>query len=291
MSATIRSDPEDRPQRDPSETKAAMRVYVINLARSPERRAHITAQLANTGLDYEIITGVDGLSLDLADCDIAHPSVISGNRLPAGAVGCAMSHIRAYQKVLSDGANAALILEDDVNLPADLGVLIDTVAKHLTGAEVALLNYQTDEPCQLSSRGAITLPSAQLLALPIDVVELTSAAGYVITRSACERMTRSAPPIRANADDWQYFYKEELLDRVRVIWPQAIAKNPNLASTIGSYSLGNSMRARLVARLMHRNIPILRQLVIYRRYRIFQTRNQAKLVESPFINKPSRLDA
>ena len=42
-----------------------MRAYVINLARSLDRRAHITAELRKTGLDYEIIAAVDGRDLVL----------------------------------------------------------------------------------------------------------------------------------------------------------------------------------------------------------------------------------
>jgi len=266
-----------------------MRVYVINLARSSERRAHVTAELEKTGLTYEIVPAVDGRELDLGDRGVADPAVISYNRLPEGAVGCALSHIKAQQKAISDGVSTALILEDDVNLPPDLGSIVDAVSMHMTGAEVALLNYQTDEPCQLSLTDAVTLPAARLLALPVDVTQLTSAAGYIITRSACERMTKNAPPIRANADDWQFFYKEEILDRVRCIWPQVILKNPKMDSTIGSYSLGNSLRARLLGRLMRRRIPVLRQLMVHRRQRIFRLRNQSELVESPFVNKSSRI--
>jgi glycosyl transferase, family 25 len=274
-------------------TSSTMRAYVINLARSTDRRAHIVAELKKTNLNYEIVTGIDGRELDLSDRTIADPSVISYNRLPAGAVGCALSHLEAYQRIISDGADRALILEDDVNLPADIGSVIDAVAEHLTGAEVALLNYHTDDVCQLSSTEAVSLPSSRMLALPIDVTQLTSTGAYVITRSACERMTKSMPPIRANADDWQFFYKEEILDRIRGVWPPVVIKNAKLDSTIGSYSLANTadLKARLLGPLVRRNIPILHQLIIYRRHRIFRKRNQSKIVDGiPFINKPCRID-
>ncbi len=44
-----------------------MRAYVVNLARSPERRAHIIAELEKSGIDYEFVDGVDGRDLDLHD--------------------------------------------------------------------------------------------------------------------------------------------------------------------------------------------------------------------------------
>ena len=52
-----------------------MHAYVINLARSLDRRAHITAELKKTDLDYEIITAVDGRDLDLRDTTIIDPSL------------------------------------------------------------------------------------------------------------------------------------------------------------------------------------------------------------------------
>src|SRR5262249_32883389 len=116
-----------------------MHVYVINLARSLDRRAHITAELRKTGLDYEIITAVDGRDLDLGDSGLIDPLLLAKNSFPAGTAGCALSHLSAYQKSIADGLDQALILEDDVVLPADLGTLVDAVAPHLTGAEVALL--------------------------------------------------------------------------------------------------------------------------------------------------------
>ena len=42
-----------------------MHAYVINLARSPERRAYISAELKKARVEYEIVTGVDGRDLDL----------------------------------------------------------------------------------------------------------------------------------------------------------------------------------------------------------------------------------
>jgi glycosyl transferase, family 25 len=267
-----------------------MHVYVINLARSLDRRAHITAELRKTGLDYEIITAVDGRDLDLHDPAIIHSALFAKNSFPAGTAGCALSHLRVYQKVLADGPDKALILEDDVTLPPDLGAIANAVAGHLPGAEVALLNYASPDTCKLSLEGAVDLPSSRLLALPIDVGQLANAAAYVITREACKRMSESVLPVRANADDWQFFYKEGILDRVRCVLPVAVAKNPKFESTIGLYSLGNGVKARLVEPFIRHKIPPFHQVILYRRQRIMHQMERSEIVNSPFIEKPSRLE-
>jgi glycosyl transferase, family 25 len=266
-----------------------MQAYVINLARSVDRRAHITAELKKTGLDYEIITAVDGRDLNLQDSTIIDSSLLARNSFPIGTAGCALSHQSAYQKIVADGLDEALVLEDDVTLPADLGTLADTVAGHLTGAEVALLNYGSQDICKISLEGAVDLPSSRLLALPIDVGQLVNAGAYIITQEACKRMNESALPVRANADDWRFFYKEGILDRVRCVLPLTVVKNPKFESTIGLYSLGNGLKGRLVEPFVRHKIPLLHQVILYRRQRILRQWDRSEIVDVSFIEKPSRL--
>lgn len=266
-----------------------MRAYVINLARSADRRAHITAELEKTDLDYEIITAVDGRELNLNDSTIIHPSLLARNSFSAGTAGCALSHLRACQRIVADGLDEALILEDDITLPDELGSLVDAVAGHLTGAEVALLNFASWDTCKVSLEGSVDLPSARLLALPIDIGQVMNAAAYVITRDACNRMIENVLPVRANADDWRFFYKEGILDRVRCVLPAAIVKNAKFESTIGFYSLGSGIKSRLAGPLVHNKLPLLHQMILYRRQRILRQMERAEIVDRPFIEKPSRL--
>lgn len=269
-----------------------MHTYVINLARSTDRRAHITAELERTRLEYEIIPAVDGGTLDLNNStriDLA--SLASRCAFPAGMAGCCLSHFSVYQKILEDRRDLALILEDDVTLPADLCDIADVVGAHLTGAEVALLNCGSSPPgpLRISSVGSVDLPSSRLLALPIDARQLVNAGAYVITRQACERMIEHVVPIRTNSDDWQFFYEEGILDRIRCVVPPPVTKNPNFESTIGLYSLGNGVKARLVGPLVRHKIPLLQQAILYRRQRIMRHWERVEVVDMPFIEKPSRL--
>jgi len=266
-----------------------VQVYVINLARSLDRRAHITSELRRTGLAYEIVTAVDGREVDLRDPTTVAPALLAKNDFPAGTAGCALSHLRVYEKIIADQLEHALVLEDDVTLPADLGTILGDVAPYLTGAEVALLNYGSPDTIKMSRAGSVALSSSRMLALPIDIGGLVNAAAYVITREACERMTSNALPLRANADDWDFFYKEGILDRVRCVLPLAVGKTARFESTIGLYSLGDGLKARLVRPVVRRKIPLVHQLILYRRQRILSQWGRSVIVDTPFVEKPSRL--
>lgn len=268
-----------------------MHAYVINLARSRDRRAHIIAQLKKTGMDYEIVTAVDGRELDLDDTSLIDPAIFALTQFRAGTAGAALSHQSVYKKIIEGGLDRALVLEDDVTLPADLGRLADAVADQLVGAEVALLSYDAWEGCKLSREGLVPLPSQRMLALPVDISQPRSGGAYIITREACERMLKSFPPVRVNPDDWWFFYREGILDRVRCVAPLQVRKTAKLESTLGSYSLGTSLRGRLVYALVRRKIPVIHQLAVRRRQRIYREWGRAaEFVDAPFVEKPSRLD-
>lgn len=98
--------------------------YLINLDRAPERLASADRQLRALGIPYQRVPAVDGRTLP-AD-ELAR--LFSENRfyksLIAGEAGCYLSHVEAQRHFLADGAEYALILEDDLMLPADLSELI-----------------------------------------------------------------------------------------------------------------------------------------------------------------------
>lgn len=268
-----------------------MHAYVINLARSRDRRAHIVAQLQKTGIDYEIVTAVDGRDLDLDDSGLIDPGIFALTQFRAGTAGAALSHQSIYRKIIADDLDKALVLEDDITVPDDLENIVNAVADQLTGAEVALLSYDDWGGCQLSSEGLVNLPTGQQLALPIDISKPRSGGAYIITREACERMTKSFPPVRVNPDDWWFFYREGILDRVRCVIPLQVRKTAELESTLGSYRLGNSIRGRIVYTLVRAKLPVIHQLVTRRRKRIYlKWGKPAEIVDMPFVEKPSRLD-
>jgi len=265
-----------------------MRAYVINLARSADRRMHMSVELQKVGIPYEFVDGVEGQDLDLTNPQVIDPSVLATDWFRPGIAGCALSHLRVYEKILLDNLDWALVLEDDAILPNDLEDLVGTLAGHMNGAEVALLHCQSPDICKMSRHGLIRLPSSRQLVLPVNVNEVGSAVAYIITRDACKRMVEGFVPFQAHPDDWGHFFNEGALDRVRCVLPLPVRVDLSFVSTIG-YSNPTGWKARIRDVALRYNIGFMKQIITYRRERIWRKLARVELVDEPFVVMPSRL--
>jgi glycosyl transferase family 25 len=245
-----------------------MHAYVINLARSPDRRRHMVEQLARTAVEYEFVEAVDGRELDLSDAELFDPAVVGTESYRPGAAGCALSHLRVYRSIVRAELEHALVLEDDVVLPDDLGILVGAVAEQMHDAEVALLNFHSEQPCRFTKAGAVELVGSRSLVHLVDDSQVSSTGAYVITRAACERMVETALPLRAQPDDWAYFLGQKALDQVRCVAPMPVTNSTSLRTTI-DYFVPGTVQARLRERVASARLPLLHQVLAWRRQRTF----------------------
>jgi glycosyl transferase, family 25 len=261
-----------------------VRAYVINLARCPERRSHMTKELRNTGLDYEFVDAIDGRDLNPDDTQLAdrawRAKMFSANHAAAN-LGASLSHLAVYRKVLENGDDHALVLEDDVAVPSDICNLVEAVAEQMTGAEIVLLHFfsprcaDRGEPLRLSRQNSVQLPEARLLVFPVKVNDITSAAAYLITREACERMARAVLPVRVDSDRWEHFRQGGALSHVRCVLPMPVT-TWIFGTTISSRS-PNSLHTRF--RDAARRVPFLNQALTLRRQRRFAPWYRVQLVD------------
>jgi glycosyl transferase, family 25 len=246
-----------------------VKTYVVNLARSVDRRAHMLRELCRTTLDHEFVDAVDGRELDLTDATLYDTSIVGTSNYRPGAAGCALSHLAIYRKVIGGNEHTVLILEDDVTLPADLAELAQSIAPQMSGAEVALLNFHSRESLAVTRSGLCSLPASRLLVQVVDVHQPSSTGAYVITREACARLLRIALPLRVHPDAWGFFHDQGALDRVRCVVPMPVHNSATLRTTIDYYQPG-SMQARLRQAVASGRVPIARQILTLRRQRTFR---------------------
>ncbi len=217
-----------------------MKIFVINLKRSPERRLLMEKQLGALGLSYEIVEAVDGKALGEADIDrycdkqalALHPQWLS-----RGAIGCALSHLKAYRAILDGGLPYGLVLEDDTVLDPALAAFLPRVGPHLHDNEVLMLYYAAWKKCVLTA-GPGPLAGKHRIATPLDPKQIVSGNAYIITREACRQVLRFQAPIKVAADSWNEYFRERAIEHVRCVYPM-LADVADYKSTIDYVSTGS----------------------------------------------------
>lgn len=234
-------------------------------------------QLQTLGLAYDFVEAVDGRELRLPDPDLVDPALSSQPWFRPGMAGCGLSHRRAWESVLAEGLDRALILEDDVILPGDIASLAEHVGRLMTGPEVVLLNFHTERPCTLVREGSLELPRRRQLHVPAHVEQLTSAGAYVVTREACMHMAALNRPMSIRADQWGVWMSRGALERVRCVAPLAVRKDFRFVSVVGHHP-STTLRGRLQYVARHQ-VPLLYQVLAFRRHLIERKWSRLKFVD------------
>ena len=136
-------------------------VFVINMARDVERRAHMEGVVERLGMAAEFVVGVDGSTLPPADraaYDRSRALRVYGVEMKDSEIGCFLSHYRIYQRMVQEGIETALVLEDDVTVLPELPrVVADLVACEYRDWLVVRLDTKlgrVERPASAKYRGA-----------------------------------------------------------------------------------------------------------------------------------------
>ncbi|MFG1287061.1 glycosyltransferase family 25 protein [Xanthobacter versatilis] len=165
-----------------------MLIFVINLARRPDRLAFMRGQLDALGLAFERIEAVDGQREDVGQgTDLITPVEIA----------CAMSHRKAWQRFLETGENRCLILEDDVLIAPRAKLLLED-PRHLP-ADADIVRLETGLQKSLVGRARrCGLAGHRVHAL---YSRHHGSAACIITRGFAERAVRSLTTFVEPIDD------------------------------------------------------------------------------------------
>ena len=169
-------------------------VFGIRRARAATRRQKISEHLASLGVEFRIIEGVDGRGLPVAR---QHELLAPGQSYHAGVLGCYLSHLAAYQAVVDEGLDAALVLEDDARLhPRVLPLLRQ-------GCESLAFDYCFLDSDDHNDRGPVFYDRDAAVTLAPGIQAHTLSAGpqtlhaYLISqRGAAQRLKHALPILK-----------------------------------------------------------------------------------------------
>ncbi|AGH74267.1 glycosyltransferase family 25 protein [Edwardsiella piscicida] len=180
-----------------------MKVFIINLKRDLQKKHEIISECSRLNINHEIIEAVSGIDLSAAEVDrlIDKDAQIY---LTKGEIGCSLSHLRIYQKIISEALPYALILEDDAILHDDLNEVIQAIENVIDKeSSHAYLLYKTG--CVYGNKRIKLSEKYSLYESNVP----TCTHGYVVTNKTARLLTAINTPVRFEADAWRNFYFEK----------------------------------------------------------------------------------
>lgn len=161
-------------------------LYVINLDRSIDRWEALSRQAITFGLPVVRVSGVDGTKTppeDRIDCNVRAFERNNGRTMLAGEYGCYRSHLKALSTFLESGRSVGVIVEDDLDLPADLLSRAQAAIEAVPNADIIkLFNHRV-----VGFRRVSTSEVGDEIGRAAHGPQGSSAC-YAVTRSGAERL-------------------------------------------------------------------------------------------------------
>jgi glycosyl transferase family 25 len=171
-----------------------MQIYLINLARRPDRLAAMTQGAARLGFGLSRIDALDAKAAGplTGRFDDAGPL----GEIPRGDKCCTLSHARAWEQFIASGEDYAAILEDDVILTRSAGRFLNDANWIPPGIGLVKLEHY-GPPGQ-----SVLLSDFRDLGGGFKLAHMhsrhTGAAAYILSRQAAQRLlavTRFSLPV------------------------------------------------------------------------------------------------
>lgn len=154
----------------------SFRAYVLHLERAEGRKRQVAELLAALPLSAEIVPATDGLLMGDADLERhfrrylhlpRYPFVISRTE-----IACFLTHRRAWQRIIDDGCDAGLVVEDDVAVASPSFARVVETATSLIGPDEFLrfpLRERGERGGVVHASGAVSIIEPRLPALGMQM--------------------------------------------------------------------------------------------------------------------------
>lgn len=198
-----------------------IKILIISLLRSPDRREAIAARLDALGLAYNFVDAVDALALENDQVQKIQSNQSAkrnyGRTIGSMEIACALSHLKAYESILADSLDGAIILEDDALVDERFAPFANWLSQQnsvpqglwlLGGGEYlekqVTKNY-FDFAILEAKPSATDTNWGALFQIKGCYDKLARACGYYIDAQTAQSLLFSNNPPVALADDWPFF--------------------------------------------------------------------------------------
>jgi GR25 family glycosyltransferase involved in LPS biosynthesis len=170
-----------------------IKTFVVHLARATGRRPLVDKLLEASPFPAEIFSAIEGAKLtgeEQAQAYLGAPRYAPHYpfALGHGEIGCFLSHRAIWQKIVDDGLDGALILEDDLEVLGGFDEVAQFAADHL--ANHGYIQFQVRA---VSSEAKIIASQGQLRLVQPQVTPLRTSAQLVSAKVAQRLLDLTAP--------------------------------------------------------------------------------------------------
>jgi glycosyl transferase family 25 len=176
-----------------------VKAFIINLPKEEIKRGNITKQCANAGIEYDVINAIYGKNIAPEITSTLTYNYPACN-LTLGEIGCALSHLHIYARMVSERIPYALILEDDSLFSNGARVVLDAVSKVIDNNKPEIFLLNTPE--------AITPVIKKRLNSEIVFYRMArscQSSAYILNFQAAKKILNYNLPIKIESDGWTTF--------------------------------------------------------------------------------------
>nr|WP_255705603.1 glycosyltransferase family 25 protein [Xenorhabdus sp. PB61.4] len=206
-----------------------MKIYVINLAQDVERKKSMQEQLKKLELDFEFISAVYGKSLNKEQIQENCPN-FDEMTLAIGELGCSLSHLNIYKKIIKNKIPISLILEDDARLGDNLTNILSSLENHpmaTSSKPYVFLLSQTNEYFDSFKR---KLGNNHHI---VNVIDAACTHGYALNLAAAKALYNHLFPVKFVADEWKMLREQGVVKLKGIVPPVVTISSHGAYSSIG----------------------------------------------------------
>jgi len=162
-----------------------MKIFVINLDKSTDRLSHMAAQLDRLGYAWERFPALGPAQVEDLSRTLELP--LLRGMCTAPEKGAALSHYSIWKKVLDEGIDHALVLEDDVHFCQDARILVESIKEKISrGFCYDIIKMETSLAGIFIDRKGLNLSTRTRLHRLRS--NHTGAGAYIISRDGCRKL-------------------------------------------------------------------------------------------------------
>lgn len=229
-----------------------IKIFVISGAHSLERRESIKAQLDSMSLDFEFI---DACFPDTScERSIADPSTFAIPVKGKAEYGCAQSHQMAYQRLVDNALDMAIVLEDDAELASDFRNVIFVLPK--IDFDVCMLGQSKLTRDQYKNANfyfpIYDTRRVEEWRVGRSISPRFGTVGYAISNRGARKLLRANARSTFVADNWAHFElaHDLILEEIRplVVFEDCIRYGSHIDDERGDWQVAQLARANSIFR-------------------------------------------